>query len=119
MKLSITQLPKMIQLRGILSRLIRPLLKTGLRLIKNILKPLAKSVLIPSGLTAAASATDVVIQKNRFGSGMTTLIISKEKMNDIIKMVKSLEESSLSIKGVNKTIKNEAKNRNICSLACY
>ena len=44
-----------------------------------------------------------------FGSGMTTLIILNEEMNDIIKMVKSLEESGLLIKGVSKTIRNEAK----------
>ena len=57
-KLSKTQLSKMIQSGGFLGRLLGPLLKTGLPLIKNVIKPLAKSVLIPSGLTAAASATD-------------------------------------------------------------
>ena len=57
-KLSKTQLSKMIQSGGFLGRLLGPLLKTGLPLIKNVSKPLAKSVLIPSGLTAAASATD-------------------------------------------------------------
>ena len=45
---------------------------------KNVLKPLAKSALIPLGLTATASATNEVIQKKNFGSGMTTLIISNE-----------------------------------------
>ena len=55
-KLSKTQLSKMIQSRGFLGRLLGPLLKTGLPLIKNVIKPLAKSVLIPLGLTAAASA---------------------------------------------------------------
>ena len=44
-----------------------------------------------------------------FGSGTATLIISNEEMNDIMKIVKSLKESSLSIKGVSKTIENEAK----------
>ena len=44
-----------------------------------------------------------------FGSGTTTLIISIEEMNDIMKIVKSLEESDLLIKGVSETIKNEAK----------
>ena len=62
-KLSKTQLSKMIQLRGFLSRLLGPLLKTGLPLIKNVIKPLAKSVLIPLGLTAAASAADAGIHK--------------------------------------------------------
>ena len=53
----------MIQLRGFFSRLLGPLLKTGLSLIKNVIKPLAKSVLIPLGLTAAASAADAGIHK--------------------------------------------------------
>ena len=57
-KLSKTQLTKMIQSGGFLGRLLGPLLKTGLPLIKNVIKPLAKSVLILLGLTAAASAAD-------------------------------------------------------------
>ena len=69
----------------------------------------AKSDLIPLRLTAAASATDAAIHKKMFGSGTTTLTISNEEMNDIIKIVKSLEESGLLIKGVSKTIQNEAK----------
>ena len=77
--------------------------------MNNVLKPLAKSVLIPLQLTAAVLATEAAIQKKLFGSGMTTLIISTEEMNDIMKTVKSLEESGLLIKGVSKTIKNEAK----------
>ena len=62
-KLSKTQLSKRIQLRGFLGRLLGPVLTTGLPLIKNVIKPLAKSVLIPLGLTAAASTTDAVIHK--------------------------------------------------------
>ena len=62
-KLSKTQLSKMIQSGGYLGRLLGPLLKTGLPLIKNVIKPLAESVLILLGLTAAASATDAVIHK--------------------------------------------------------
>ena len=62
-KLSKIQLSKMIQSGGFLSRLLGPLLKTGLPLIKNVIKPLAKSVLIPLGLTAAASAADAGIHK--------------------------------------------------------
>ena len=54
----------MIQSGGFLSRLLGPLLKTGLPLIRNVIKPLAKSVLIPLGLTAAASAADAGIHKN-------------------------------------------------------
>ena len=60
-KLSKTQLSKMIQSGGFLGRLLGPLLKTGLPLMKNVIKPLAKSVLIPLGLTAAASAADAGI----------------------------------------------------------
>ena len=62
-KLTKTQLSKMIRSGGFLSRLLGPLLKTGLPLIKNVIKPLAKSVLIPLGLTAAASAADAGIHK--------------------------------------------------------
>ena len=100
---------KIVQSGGFLGRLLGPLLKTGLPLKKNVLKPLAKSVLIPLGLTAVASATDAAIHKKMFGSGMATLITSNEEMNDIMKIVKSLEASGLLIKGVSETIKNEAK----------
>ena len=85
------------------------LLKTGLHLIGNVLKPLLKSVLIPLGFTAAASVTDAAIHKKNFGSSFTTLIISNEETNDIIKMVKPLEKSGLLTKGVSKTIKSEVK----------
>ena len=57
-KLSKTQLSKMMQSGGFLGKLLGPLLKTGLPLMKSVIKPLAKSVLIPLGLTAAASAAD-------------------------------------------------------------
>ena len=93
---------------GLLGRLLGPLLKAGLPLVGNALKPLAKSSLIPLGLTAAA-ATDAVIHKKIFGSGFATLIISNEEINDIVKIVKSLEESGLLIKGVSETIKNGEK----------
>ena len=84
-QLSKTQLSKMIQLGGFLGRLLDPLLKTGLPLIKNVIKPLPKSVLIPLGLTAAASAADAEIHKKVLGSGhnrplSTTLIISNDEM---------------------------------------
>ena len=62
-KLSKTQLSKMIQEGGFLGRLLGPLLKTGLALITNVIKPLAKIVLIPLGLTAAASAADARLHK--------------------------------------------------------
>ena len=84
-------------------------MKNRLLLIGNILKPSAKSVLTPLGLIAAASATDAAIHKKMFGSGATALKILNEQMNDILKIVKSLEESGLLIKDVSETIKNEAK----------
>ena len=59
------------QQEGFLDRLLGVLLKTGLSFMKNKLKPLAKNLLIPLGLTAAASATDAAIHKKIFGSGMT------------------------------------------------
>ena len=62
-KLSKTQLSKMIQSGGFIGRLLGPLLNTGLPLMKSVIKPLAKSVLIPLGLTAAASAADAGIRK--------------------------------------------------------
>ena len=100
-KLSKTQLSKMIQSGGFLGRLLGSLLKTGLPLIKNVIKPLAKSLLIPLGLTAAASAADAGMHKKILGSGnTTTLIVSNDEMEDIIKIVKSLEDSGLLLKGV-------------------
>ena len=113
-KLSKTQLSKMIQSGGFLSRLLGPLLKTGLPLIKSVIKPLAKSVLIPLGLTAAASAADTGIHKKNLGSGdnSTTLIISNDEMDDILKIVEiveSLEDSGVLLKGVSETIQPEAK----------
>ena len=68
-KSSKTQICKMIQSGRFLGRLIRPLLKTGLPLIKNVIKPLPKIVLVLLGLTAAASAADAVIHKKVLGSG--------------------------------------------------
>ena len=66
-KLSKTQLSKMIQSGGFLGRLLGPLLKTGLLLIKNVIKPLTKSVLTPVGLTAAESAADTEKHKKNLG----------------------------------------------------
>ena len=87
-----------------------PLLKTGLPLIKNVTKPLAKSVLIPLGLTAEASAEDAGTHKKILGSwNATTLIISNDEIEDIIKIVKSLEDSGLLLKGVTESVQNEVK----------
>ena len=68
-----------------------------------MLKPLAKNVLILFGLTATTLETDAVIHKKMFGPGFTTLIISNEEMEDIMKIVKSLVDSSLLIKRVSET----------------
>ena len=113
-KLSKTQLSKMIQSGGFSGRLLGSLLKTGLPLIENVIKPLIKSVLIPLSLIVAASAADAAIHKKIVGSGhndpsSTTLIISNSEMNDIIKIVKSLEDSGLLLKGVTETVQNEVK----------
>ena len=110
-KLSKTQLSKMIQSGGFLGRLLGPLLKTGLPLMKSVIKSLAKSVLIPLRLTAAASAADAGIHKIILGSGHnnTNLIISNDEMDDILKIVKSLEDSGVLLKGVSETIQNEGK----------
>ena len=98
-KLSKTQLSKMIQLGGFLGRLLGPLLKTGLPLIKNVIKPLAKSVLTPLGLTAAVSAADAGTHKKILGSrNATTLMISNNEIEDINKIVKTLEDSRLLLK---------------------
>ena len=105
-KLSKTQLSKMTQSGGFLGRLLGPLLKTGLASMKSVIQPLAKSVLIPLGLTAA----DAGIHPKMLGSGHNTiLIISNDEMKDILDLVKSLEDSGLLLKGVSETIKNETK----------
>ena len=94
-KFSKAQLSKMIQSGGFLDKLLDPLLKIGLPLLKNVITPLAKSVLIPLGLTAAASAADAGIHKKILGSGRhsssashntTTLIISNKDMDDLMKL---------------------------------
>ena len=107
LKLSKVQISKIIQsrvfLRSLLSKLAGPLMKVAI--------PVAKNVLAPLGITAAASTIDAGIQKKKkiHGSGTTTLIISNEEMNDIMKIVQALEDSNILRKGVTKTIKNETK----------
>ena len=71
LKLSRAQISKIIQSRGFLGRLLGPLLKTGLSLIKNMIKPLAISVLIPLGLTAAASTVDAAIHIGIWNNNFT------------------------------------------------
>ena len=106
-KLSKAQISKIIQSGGflgsLLSKLAGPLMKVAI--------PLAKNVLAPLGITAAALAIDAGIQKKIHGSGTTTLIISNEEMNDIMKIVQPLEDSNILLKGVTKTIKMKQKNK--------
>ena len=104
-KLSKTQIAKIIQSGGflgsLLSSLAGPVMKVAITLAKNILAPL--------GITAAASGLHAEIQKKIHGSGTTTLIISNEEMNDIMNIVQTLEDSNILLKGVTNTIKNETK----------
>ena len=65
--------------------------------------------MIPLGLTAAATAAEAGIHKKILGSGTTTLVISNEEMKDIMKIVQSLEDAGLLLKGITKTIENETK----------
>ena len=81
---------------------------TGLPLVKSVLTPLA-SVLIPLGLSTGISAADTAIQKTIYGLDTTALIISNKKIENIIKIVKSLEESRFSMKGISEAITNETK----------
>ena len=101
-KVSKTQIKKIIQSGGflgkLLSKLAGPLMKVAL--------PLAKNVLTPLGLTAAVSAIDGSVQKKIHGSGVK-LITEQEDMNGIMKIIKALEKSGILLKGVSKTIKNE------------
>ena len=103
-KLSKGQIKKLIQSGGflgkLLSKLAGPLMKVAMPLTKNVLTPL--------GLTAAMSAIDGSIQKKIHGSGIK-LIIEEEDMEDIIKIIKELENSDILLKGVSKTIENEIK----------
>ena len=98
MKLSKTQIYKIKQSCGFLSRLLGPLLSIGLPVLNNVLKPLAKSVLIPLGLTAAASAADTRIKNSNIDN-------FKQKMEDT-KMVESLQETGSLIKGASETFEN-------------
>ena len=90
---------KKVSQEGGLFNFLRPLLTSGLPLMKNVLIPLAKSVLIPLELRAAVSTKDASIQKKVFGSEMTALITSNREMEDITKIVKSFEESGFSETG--------------------
>ena len=102
-KFSKVQLTKM-QKGGFL-KFLMPLFKSGLPLLKSVVKPLGML-----GLTAAASATDAAINKKILGSGNhATLIISNDDMQDLLKIVKSLEDSGILLNRITETVKNEVK----------
>ena len=103
-KLSKAQIKKLIQSRGFLGKLLSKLAGP----LMNVAMQLAKNVLAPLGLTAAMSAIDGSIQKKIHGSGIK-LIIEEEDMQDIIKIIKELENSDILLKRVSKTIENEIK----------
>ena len=105
--LSKAQISKIIQSGGFLGSLS----SKSADLLMKVAVSLAKNILAPLGITAAASSIDAGIQKkiHRSGHPSTTLIISNKEMNDIKKIVQALEDSNILLKGVTKTIKNETK----------
>ena len=96
-KLSRAQISKIIQSGGFLGKIFGPLLKTGLPLLKSVIKRLGLWC-----LTAASSAIDAGAQKKIYGSGTTTLVNSNEEMNDIMNIVQALEDLNILLKGVTK-----------------
>ena len=115
LKLSKTQISKIIQsgtfLGSLLSKLLGPLMKVAVPLAKNILSPL--------GITTAASAIGAGVHKKIHCLGTITLIISNEETNNILKIVQAIEEFTILLKGVTKTIKNETKKQKGGFLECY
>ena len=77
--------------------------------MKSVFTPLAKNVLLPFGLTVGISAIDAAIQMKIYRSGTAALLIFNEEIEDMMKIVKSLEGSGLLIKGIRETIKSETK----------
>ena len=104
-KLARAQISKIIQFGGFLESLLNKLAGPS---VKGAIS-LAKNVLTQLGIMASASATDAGIKKKIHSWGPTTLIISNEEMNDIMKIVQALEDSNILLKGATKTIKNEIK----------
>ena len=103
--LSKAHISKIIQSGGFLGSLLSilagPLMKVAV--------PFAKHILASLGIIAAASAIDAAIQKKIYGSGTTTLIISNEEKNDIMKIVQAFENSNILLEGATETIKNKTK----------
>ena len=109
-KLSKTQINKLIKeggaLGSILARVLPKLIKPAISLGKNILAPL--------GLSAAMSATDAAIQKKIHGYGTKTVRFSNKDLDDITKIVKTLEDSDVLMKGITETLKNDIKKEVLC-----
>ena len=104
-KLSKVQINKIIKEGGKLGKLVISFLP---KLIKPAIS-LGKNILAPLGLSAAMSATDAAVQKKMYGSAITTLVISNDDLDDLIKIVTALEKHDILLKGMSKTIKNETK----------
>ena len=98
---------------------VTPLITAGLPLMKNVLKPLSKNVLLPFKLTAGLLLTGTAVQKKIFESGMKALIISNEEMKHIIKIVKSPEESGLLIKRGGEMIEKEVKEQKVIFIPMF
>ena len=81
--------------------------------LMNVAIPLAKNVLTPLGISAAMSAIDGSIKKKMLGSVTTTLIISNDEMDDILKIVKSFEDSNVLLKA-NMKLKNKEEDFSVC-----
>ena len=79
--------------------------------MKNVIQTLAISVLITLGVTAAASTADAEIHNKILDSGTTILTISNEEMEDIMKIIKSVEDSGILLKGVTEIIRNKKKTK--------
>ena len=125
-KLSKNQISKIILSERFLGRLLEPLMKVGLLLMKNVLGQFAKSMLITIRLTARLSALDTGVHNNILGSGTsgpsgsgtTTLIISNKEMEEIMKIDKSSKDSSLLIKGFRQTIDKKQRDGLLGMLLC-
>ena len=106
-KLSKAQISKIIQSGGFLGSLLSKLADPSMK----VAVPLGKNILAPLGIPAAASANDTRIQKKIHGSATTTLIISNEEINDIMKIIQSLEDSNIFLKESLKQLTMKQKNK--------
>ena len=104
---------------GFLGNVLGSLMKVGLPLENNVIIHLGKSILLPLGLTAAASAKDGETLKKILGLRTTALIISNEEVKDIVKKVEYLEESVLLTKMLVTLLKVNQKYSKVDSLVYY